>query len=436
MITPMTDDVTPTELVPAGSVLPGVDMSLLAEQLVASATGQGIQLVGEGGLLTALTQRVLQTALEAEMSAHLGYDKFDRVGADLAGPVDGNVRNGSTPKTVRTEVGPVTINVPRDRAGTFEPAIIPKHARRLAGFDESVISLYAKGMTTGDIAAHLAEVYDTEISRDLVSRVTDAVLTDLRMWQARPLDRVYPVMLIDAIYLKIREGAVMNRPVYVAIGISLDGYRDVLGLWMGPSGGEGAKQWLNMLTELRNRGVADVCIVCCDGLKGLPDAITTTWPEAKVQTCVVHLVRNSLRYTHRRDWKQVAGELREVYTAPGVEAAEFQFELFAERWGQKYPALISLWRGAWPEFIPFLDFPLEIRKLVYTTNGIESLNARFRAAVRRRGHFPDEQSALKVLFLTIYRHEKSRPNPTGRINNWPPILNTLTTIYGDRLGLN
>ncbi|MGQ0631946.1 MAG: IS256 family transposase [Sporichthyaceae bacterium] len=423
-------------MVPAASVVPALDVADLAEQLVASANGQGIQLTGEGGLLTALTRRVLQSALETEMNAHLGYAKHDRAGADRDGPANGNVRNGSSTKTIRTEIGEVTIQVPRDRAGTFEPQIVPKHARRLSGFDDAVISLYAKGMTTGDIAAHLAEVYDTEISRDLVSRVTDAVVADMRAWQARPLDRVYPVVLIDAIYLKIREGAVANRPVYVAIGISLDGYRDVLGLWMGPSGGEGAKQWLNMLTDLRNRGIMDVCIVCCDGLKGLPDAIATTWPLATVQTCVVHLVRNSLRYTQRRDWKQVASELKEVYTAPSVEAAEFQFECFAEQWGKRYPALISLWRNAWQEFIPFLDCPLELRKLIYTTNGIESLNARFRAAVRRRGHFPDEQSALKVLFLTVQHREKNRPNPNGRINNWTPILNTLTQIYGDRLGLN
>jgi transposase-like protein len=424
----------------SGEVLPArsapFDLSALARQMVSSAAGQGVQLTGDGGLLTAFTRQVLQAALEAEMAAHLGYDKHDRAGADESGSADGNVRNGSTPKTVRTEIGEVTIQVPRDRAGTFEPVIVPRHTRRLTGFDEAVISLYAKGMTTGDICAHLAEIYDTEISRDLVSRVTDAVLVDLRSWQARPLDRVYPVILIDAIVLKIREGAVANRPVYVAIGINLDGQRDVLGLWMGPSGGEGAKQWLNMLTDLRNRGVADVCIVCCDGLKGLPDAIATTWPLATVQTCVVHLVRNSLRYTARRDWKQIASELKDVYTAAKPEDAEFQFELFAERWGQKYPALIGLWRNAWPEFVPFLDYPLPVRKLIYTTNGIESLNARFRAAVRRRGHFPDEQSALKVLFLTIYQHQKNKSNPTGRINNWTEILNTLTTIYGDRLGLN
>ncbi len=415
--------------VASGTELARFDMAALADDLVVEAREHGVQLTGADGLLTALTRQVLQSALEAEMAEHLGHERHQL-------STSGNVRNGSYPKTVRTEIGEVTVDVPRDRDGSFEPQIVPKHQKRLAGFDEAVISLYAKGMTTGDIVAHLEDVYDTEISRGLVSRVTDAVLTDLRAWQARPLDRVYPVVLIDAIVLKVREGAVTNRPVYVAIGINLDGYRDVLGLWMGPSGGEGAKQWLNMLTDLRNRGVQDVCIVCCDGLKGLPDAVATTWPLAQIQTCVVHLVRNSLRYTQRRDWKQIAAELRQVYTAPSIDAAEAEFDEFAQRWSGRYPALINLWRASWTEFIPFLDYPLEVRKLIYTTNGIESLNARFRAAMRRRGHFPDEQSALKVLFLTIYQHDRNRPNPTGRINNWTQILNTLTLIYGDRLGLN
>ena len=256
------------ELVP---VRDGSDMSRLAEELVASAAHQGVQLTGEGGLLTALTRQVLQAALEVEMAQHLGYAKGDVTGRLGAGGT--NIRNGSTPKTVRTEIGEVTIDVPRDRAGTFEPQIVPKHQRRLAGFDEAVISLYAKGMTTGDIVAHLEEVYDTEISRDLVSRVTDQVLLDMREWQSRPLDPVYPVVLIDAVVLKVRANAgsqsgaatVGNRPVYVAMGITIDGERDILGMWVGPTGGEGAKQWMNMLTELRNRGVADVCIVCCDG---------------------------------------------------------------------------------------------------------------------------------------------------------------------------
>ncbi len=257
-------------------------MARLAGRLVEAAAERGIELTGADGLLT---RQVLQSALEAEMSAHLGHDKHDPAGRMVE-----NSRNGSTPKTVRTEIGDVTIAVPRDREGSFEPLIVRKHQRRLAGFDEAVISLYAKGMTTGDIVNHLSDVYDTDVSRELVSKVTDQVLADMKLWQARPLDPVYPVVLIDAIVLMIREGNVANRPMYVALGITTEGQRDVLGLWVGPSGGEGAKQWMNMLTDLRNRGILDVC---CDGLKGLPDAIVATWPQATVQTCVVHLVRNS-----------------------------------------------------------------------------------------------------------------------------------------------
>src|SRR5215207_106222 len=242
----------------------------VAGQLVAAAKAQGLALTGPGGLLTGLTKQVLETALEVEMAEHLGHDWGER-------SATGNVRNGSSRKTVRTDIGDVSIDVPRDRSGSFTPAVIPKHARRLAGFDEAVVSLYAKGLTTGDIANHLADVYGTEVSRDLVSRVTDAVVEQMQQWQSRPLDSVYPMLLIDAIVLKIRDGQVANRPVYVAMGITVDGERDVLGLWVGPAGGEGAKQWMGMLTELRNRGVADVCIVCCDGLKGLPEAIAATW---------------------------------------------------------------------------------------------------------------------------------------------------------------
>lgn len=292
-------------------------------------------------------------------------------------------------------------------------------------------------MTTGDIAAHLAEVYDTDVSRDLVSRVTDKVLADMRAWQSRPLDPVYPVILIDAIVLKVRGGgAVGNRPVYVAMGINLDGARDVLGMWVGPTGGEGAKQWMNMLTELRNRGIIDACIVCCDGLKGLPEAIVATWPQACVQTCVVHLVRNTLRYASKKYWAAITRELKDVYTAPTVEAAETSFEDFAAKWEPIYPAMIGMWRRSWGEFVSFLAFPVEVRKIIYTTNGIESLNARFRAATRRRGHFPDEESALNVLYLAVLQREKNRPNRTGQINGWKNILNVLSLTYGDRLGLN
>jgi putative transposase len=393
-----------TELAPVGRV----DMNALAEALVASAAERGVELTGSDGLLTALTRQVLQTALEVEMADHLGYDRGDPLGRN-----GGNSRNGTTPKTVTTEIGRVTVDVPRDRAGTFAPQVVKKHQRRLAGFDEAVISLYAKGMTTGDIAAHLAEVYDTDVSRDLVSRVTDQVLEDMKAWQARPLDSVYPVVLIDAIVLKVRSGTVANRPVYVAMGITIDGVREVLGMWVGPTGGEGAKQWMNMLTELRNRGILDVCIVSCDGLRGLPEAITATWPYATVQTCVVHLVRNSLRFASKADWTKITGGLKSVYTAPTLEAASTAFEDFADRWETKYPAMIAMWRRSWTEFTPFLDFPPEVRRLIYTTNGIESLNARFRAATRRRGHFPDEQSALKVLYLAVLERHPNRANPNG-----------------------
>lgn len=401
----------------------------LAGRLVTAARAQGLALTGPGGLLTGLTKQVLETALEVEMSEHLGHDRGER-------SANGNLRNGSSAKTVRTDIGDVRIAVPRDRAGTFTPAVVPKHARRLAGFDEAVLSLYAKGMTTGDIAHHLADVYGTEVSRDLVSRVTDAVVEQMQQWQSRPLDSVYPVVLIDAIVLKIRDGQVANRPVYVAMGITVDGERDVLGLWVGPVGGEGAKQWMSMLTELRNRGVADVCIVCCDGLKGLPDAIAATWPLATVQTCVVHLVRNSLRYASKAHWSKITAELRTVYTAPTLAAAEARFGEFAGTWREKYPAMVGMWERSWPEFVPFLDFPVEIRKLIYTTNGIESLNARFRHAVRRRGHFPTEQAALKILYLTVRERRPNRTNPTGRISGWKAILNTLAITYGDRLNIN
>ena len=245
------------------------------------------------------------------------------------------------------------------------------------------------------------------------------------------------MILIDAIYLKVREGTVANRPVYVAMGVNLEGVRDVLGMWVGPSGGEGAKQWMTMMTELKNRGILDACIVCCDGLSGLPEAIHAVWPQATVQTCVVHLVRNSLRLSSRKDWQKLTPGLRRIYTAPSRSAAEQEFADFAERWESTYPALIRMWRNAWEEFTPFLDFPVEVRTLIYTTNAIESLNARFRAAMRRRGHFPDEQSALKVLYLAAKQREKNKGGqPTGRINGWRPILNVLTLTYGDRLGHN
>jgi putative transposase len=399
-----------------------------AAELVDRARQDGVELTGEGGLLTALVQQVLQTGLEVEMTDHLGYERHA-----VEGRNSGNSRNGSYPKTVTTEVGQVELAVPRDRNASFEPTTVPKGQRRLDGLSGNVISLYAKGMTTGDIQAHLAQIYDTSISTDTISRITDAVLEDLQVWQQRPLDGVYPVLVIDAIVVKIRDGQVANRPIYVAIGINLDGERDVLGLWVGPTGGEGAKYWGNVLGELRNRGITDTFIVCCDGLKGLPDAIRATWPLADVQLCVVHLVRSSIKYTSKKYWSQICREMREIYTAPSLEAAEDRFAEFADTWRDQYPAMIATWETSWNDFVPFLDFPVELRQLVYTTNSIESLNSRFRKAVRHRGHFPTEQAALKVLYLVAIERRKNRSNPTGRINGWKQILNILTIHYGDRI---
>ena len=420
------DDASPDLPVPAGG--DPASMDDWAARLVDQARADGVALTGDGGLLTDLMRHVLQRGLEVELSEHLGYERHA-----VEGRGSGNSRNGSYPKTITTEVGEVEVLMPRDRAGTFEPVTIPKHQRRLDGLTGNVISLYAKGMTTGDIQAHLAEIYDTDISRETISKITDAIVEDMVAWQNRPLDPIYAVLLIDAIVIKVRGSQVANRPVYVAIGVNLDGERDVLGLWLGPSGGEGAKQWATMLTELRNRGVADALIVCCDGLKGLPESIRTTWPDATVQTCVVHMVRNSLRYASKKHWQTIVKEMRQIYEAPTVEAAESAFAEFSEHWADTYPAMIRSWENSWAEFVPFLEFPAELRKVVYTTNAIESLNARFRRAVRHRGHFPNEQAALKVLYLVATQRRPNRQDLTGRINGWKTILNALTVHYGDRI---
>jgi len=399
----------------------------LAEELVGRARAEGVHLTGPGGLLTGITKMVLETALETELSDHLGYDK-----GDPAGRGSPNMRNGHSAKTVHTDAGPVRIAVPRDRSGSFDPQVVPKHARRVGGFDAAILSLYAKGLTTGEIQAHLAEVYGAEVSRDLISKVTDAVNEELAAWRNRPLDRVYAVVFVDAIVVKIRDGAVANRPVYIAVGVSLHGERDVLGLWAG-TGGEGAKQWLAYLSELKNRGVGDVFIVCTDGLKGMGEAIEATWPAAIHQTCVVHLVRHTLRLTSRKDWQHITPGLRAIYTAPTAEQAAARFAEFTERWGTKYPAVIRTWEASWEKFTPFLAFDAQIRTVVYTTNMIESLNARFRQATRRRGHFPNEQAALKVLYLVIRDKRKGGGNLTARLNGWSKALNAFAIAYGDRI---
>ncbi len=399
----------------------------IAERLVAQARAEGVDLVGPGGLLSELTKQILETGLEVEMEEHLGYAKHAPEGRD-----GGNSRNGTRSKKVLTEVGPVDIDVPRDRDGTFEPKTVRKHQRRLHGVDAMVISLTAKGLTTGEVQAHLAEVYGTEVSRETISKITDAVLEDMGDWLNRPLDRVYPVVFIDAIVVKVRDGQVTNRPFYAAIGVTLDGKRDILGIWAG-SGGEGAKYWLQVLTEIRNRGTEDVCMVVCDGLKGLPDAIEATWPQAITQTCVLHLIRNTFRLASRRDWDAMARDLRPVYTAVNEAQAKERLVEFHATWGQQYPAIKGLWENAWAEFVPFLDYSPEIRRVIYSTNAIESLHARVRRATRARGHFPNEQAAMKCLYLVVRSLDPTGAGQDRWMNRWKPALNAFAITFEGRL---
>ncbi len=409
-------------------LLDAVDEQLIA-QLADRARAQGLQLTGEGGLLARLTKTVVESALEGELEDHLGYEKHDPAGRN-----GGNSRNGRRGKTVLTDIGPVEIAVPRDRDGSFEPRLLPKHQRRLPGVEDLVISLSAKGLTTGEICAHLAEVYGAQVSRQTISTITDRVLEGMAEWQSRPLDAVYPVLFIDCVNVKIRDGNVANRPIYVALAVTCRGTRDILGLWAGEHGdGEGAKYWLRVLTEIKNRGVGDVCLVVCDGLKGLPDAIGTVWPAAVTQTCVVHLLRNSFRYASKRDWTALAKDLKPVYTAPSEQAALDAFAEFAATWGQRYPAIIRLWENAWAEFVPFLRFDTSIRAVVCTTNSIESINARIRRAVNARGHFPTEQAALKCVYLAIMSLD---PKGTGQkrwSNRWKAALNAFEITFNGRL---
>jgi putative transposase len=360
----------------------------LVRQLTERARAEGLRLTGEGGLLQKLTKIVVESSLEGELDDHLGYGKHDPAGRD-----GGNSRNGKRVKTLLTEAGPVQIAVPRDRDGSFEPTIVAKRQRRLTGVDDMVISLSAKGLTHGEISAHLAEIYGAEVSKQTISTITDRVMDGMSEWQNRPLDPVYPVIFIDCINVKIRDGQVANRPIYVALAVTVEGTRDILGLWAGEHGdGEGAKYWLRVLTEIKNRGTTDCCIVVCDGLKGLPDAIGQVWPQTIVQTCIVHLLRNSFRYASRKDWSTIAKDLKPVYTAPSEQAALDRFAEFSEKWEARYPAIIRLWTNAWAEFVPFLQFDTEIRTIICTTNAIESINARIRRAVNARGHFPNEQA--------------------------------------------
>ena len=343
--------------------------------------------------------------LNAELTTHLGYEKHATEGIG-----SGNSRNGATRKRLRTEHGPVEIEVPRDRSGTFSPQLVKKHQRDFNGFDDKIIALYARGMSVSDIQAHLKELYGTEVSSELISRATDAVLEDVKAWQSRPLEPLYAVVYLDALVVKVRDGGVVqNRSAYLAIGVTLEGRREILGLWLAAT--EGAKFWLSVITELKNRGIEDIFIVCCDGLKGFPEAIEAIFPKSIVQTCIVHVIRSSLRFVGYGQRKVVASDLKRVYTADTEEAALEALEDFETKWGPRYPTIVPAWKSNWERIRPFLEFPKQVRRLVYTTNAIESLNYRVRKVIKTKGHFPSEEAAMKLIFLALRNVEAKWQRP-------------------------
>jgi len=380
-------------------------------------------LIGENGLLKQLTKRLIERAMKAELTHQLGYEKNDHEGRG-----SGNSRNGKSRKKLKGDFGEIEIEVPRDREGQFEPKIVPKHQRRFDGFDDKILSMYARGMTTREIQGHLQEIYGVEVSPGLISEVTDGVWEEVQNWQSRPLERMYAIVYLDALFVKMRhEGRVENRAVYVAIGIGLDGRKEVLGLWTSDS--EGSKFWLLVMTELKNRGVQDILVACVDGLKGFPDAIETVFPKAQVQLCIVHLVRNSLKFVGAKDRKAVARDLKAIYSAPTAEAAELELNQFAEKWGKGTKAIEALWRRNWDRVIPFFAFPAEIRRIIYTTNAVESLNMSLRKITKMRASFPSEQAALKLLYLAL----KNVSRKWQTTNHWGAALNQFTLLWEDRI---
>lgn len=383
-------------------------------------------LTGKNGILKQLTARLVERALQAEMSDHLGYEKHEPKGRGT-----GNSRNGTTSKTLKTELGLVPIEVPRDRQGTFEPKIVKKRQTRFDGFDDKIIALYARGMTVRDIKGHLEDLYGVEVSPDLISRVTSAVMEDVHAWQSRPLEAIYPIVYLDALVVKVRdEGTVRNKSVYLALGIKLDGTREVLGLWIEQT--EGAKFWLRIMNELRSRGVQDILIACCDGLKGFPEAIEAAFPQTVVQTCIVHLLRNSLRYVSYKDRREVAKDLKPIYTAPNREQAKAALHEFDRKWKDRYPLIARGWEANWERVVPFLDFPPEIRKIIYTTNAIESLNASLRKMLQHRGHFPNDEAVMKLMYLALTNMEKRW---TRSLRNWNHALGQFAVFFEGRLSL-
>ena len=409
-----------------------------------------LQLTGEGGFIPTMIKAVLERGLQVELADHLGYEK-----GDPAGRGSPNMRNGSTGKTIQSEVGPLGLEVPRDRQGSFEPRLVPKGSRRIGGgLDEMIISLYAGGMTVRDIESHLARTLGVEVSRDTISKITDAILDEVKAWQTRPLDPVYPIVYIDALVVKVRDGAhVVNKAAHLVIGVDLDGLKHVLGIWVQTN--EGANFWAGVMAELANRGVTDVLIACCDGLVGLPEAIEATFPRAVVQTCVVHLIRASMRYVSYQDRKAMAAQLRKVYGAANADAAQMALLALAEtELGCKYPAALAVWERAWDRFTPFLAFPPPVRKVIYTTNAIESLNFQLRKIIKNRGHFPSDDAVVKLLWLAIrdIEDKRARERAKGPVKHrspetaaraaksagtgtlgWKQALNALSLAYPDRI---
>jgi len=395
----------------------------LLDQLLANCT-KPEDLTGKDGILKQLTARLVERALQSEMSEHLGYEKHDPKGRGSP-----NSRNGTSPKTLKTELGEVDIEVPRDREGSFEPQLVRKRQSRFTGFDTKILGMYARGMTVRDIQGHLEDVYGVEVSADLISKVTSAVVEDVAAWQNRPLDAVYPIVYLDALVVKVRDqGVVRNKSVYIALAVTLAGAKEVLGLWIEQN--EGAKFWLKVVNELKTRGVRDVLIACCDGLKGFPEAIEAVFPQAVVQTCIVHMIRNSLRFVSYKDRKAVAKDLRPVYTAASREEALVALDAFEQKWARRYPMIAASWRSNWERVVPFLDFPPDVRKVIYTTNAIESLNSTLRKLLQYRGHFPTDEAVYKLLYLALSKMEKKWERS---IRDWSNVLGQFSIFFKDRI---
>ncbi len=395
----------------------------LLDQLLAGYS-RPEDLTGKDGILKQLTARLVERAMQGEMTEHLGYEPHDSKGRGTQ-----NSRNGTSTKMLKTEQGPMEIAVPRDRDGSFDPQLVKKRQTRFNGFDEKILAMYARGMTVRDIQGYLEDMYGVEVSPDLISRVTSAVVEDVVAWQSRPLDGVYPIVYLDALVVKVRDqGVVRNKSVYIALGITLAGSKEVLGLWIEQN--EGAKFWLKVVNELKNRGLHDILIACCDGLKGFPEAIEAAFPQAVVQTCIVHMIRNSLRFVSYKDRKAVAHDLRPVYTAASREEAATALEAFEARWARRYPMIASSWRNNWERVVPFLDFPPDLRKVIYTTNAIESLNSSLRKLLHYRGHFPTDEAVLKLLYLALANIEKKWARS---VRDWSNVLGQFSIFFKDRI---